>query len=90
MYKPVMKILMLKEIIKEEEKTKSGIILQKEIPKYGAIAAEVMRIGVDVEIKVKVGDKVIAEKEHCKECELDGAKVLFCNEDDILAVEGKI
>lgn len=89
MYKPVQKYLIVKELVKDEEKTKTGIILNKDAPKYGTISCEVTRIGTAVELKVKVGDKVIIEKEHGHGCELDGVKVLIVNEDDILAVEGK-
>lgn len=81
------------EPIKEEEKTKSGIILpetaSKEKPEQGKIVAvgpgryeDGKRIAMDV----KVGDKIIFSKYGPDEIKIDGKNYLIAKSSDILAI----
>lgn len=71
-----------------EETTKSGIILTgsaKEKPEV----AEVIAVGEgkkDVEMKVKVGDKVLLSKYSGTDVKVDGEEYTIVKMDDILAV----
>lgn len=78
--------------VEAEETTKSGIILTgaaKEKPQV----AEVLAVGpggmVDgnqVEMTVKVGDKIIASKYAGTEVKVDGEECLIVRQSDILAI----
>lgn len=81
------------EPIKEEEKTKSGIILpetvSKEKPEQGKIVAvgpgryeDGKRIAMDV----KVGDRIIFSKYGPDEIKIDGKDYLIAKSSDILAI----
>ena len=78
--------------IKEEEKTKSGIILTgeaKEKPQQAeVIAVGSGRIvdGKEVPIQVKPGDRVIYGKYTGTEIKYEGEKYLVINADDIIAI----
>lgn len=71
-----------------EETTKSGIILTgsaKEKPEV----AEVVAVGEgkkDVEMKVKVGDKVLLSKYSGSDVKVDGQEYTIIRMDDILAI----
>ncbi len=74
--------------IETEEVTKGGILLtsaSKEKPQM----AEVIAVGPgakDVEMVVKVGDKVVYTKYAGTEVKLDGQEVIVIKQGDILAV----
>lgn len=81
------------EPIKEEEKTKSGIILpetaSKEKPEQGKIVAvgpgryeDGKRIAMDI----KVGDRIIFSKYGPDEIKIDGKDYLIAKSSDILAI----
>ena len=80
------------KLVEEEETTKGGLILSgsaKEKPQV----AEVIAVGPggnvdgkDVEMIVKVGDKVLTSKYSGTEVKVDGEKYLLMRADDIYAV----
>ena len=80
------------KLVEEEETTKGGLILSgsaKEKPQV----AEVIAVGPggnvdgkDVEMIVKVGDKVLTSKYSGTEVKVDGKDLLVMREDDIMAV----
>ncbi|MBU4275037.1 co-chaperone GroES [Patescibacteria group bacterium] len=82
------------EPIKEEEKTKSGILLpdtvEKEKPEQGKIIAigrgRKMASGKIIPLEVKVGDKIIFTKYGPNEIKVDGKEYLIAKEEDILAI----
>ena len=89
--KPLADRVVLK-MVEAEETTKSGIILTgaaKEKPQI----AEVDEVGPggnvdgkDVEMTVKVGDKVITSKYSGTEIKLDGEEYIIVRQGDILAI----
>jgi chaperonin GroES len=95
---PVMKIRPLGDRIvvkrvKEEEKTKGGIIIPdtaKEKPLEGLVVAvgsgKTLKDGSSRPLDVKVGDKVLFGKYTGTEVKLDGEEHVLLNEDDVLAV----
>ncbi len=82
------------EAEKEEQKTKSGIVLpdtaEKEKPVKGTVVAvgpgKLNEKGERSPMSVKVGDKVLFKKYGPDEVEVDGKKYLVGDEDDILAI----
>ncbi len=81
------------EPIKEEEKTKSGIILpetaSKEKPEQGKIIAVgpgKYEDGKRISMDVKVGDKIIFSKYGPDEIKIDGKEYLIARASDILAI----
>lgn len=80
------------QVKKEEETTKSGIVLPdtaKEKPQEGIVVAvgsgEVVD-GKKVELEVKEGDKIIFSKYAGTEVKVDGEEYLILRQNDILAV----
>ena len=78
--------------VKEEEKTKGGIIIP-DTAKEKPIEGEVVAVGpgkVDdgkrIELSVKAGDRVLFGKYSGTEIKLDGEEHLILREDDILGV----
>ncbi len=92
-FKPLSNHLFI-EAEKEEEKTKSGILLpdtaEKEKPIKGTVIAvgpgKFNEKGERTVMSVNVGDKVLFKKYGPDEIELDGKKYLVGDEDDILAI----
>ena len=81
------------EPIEQEEMTAGGIILPetaKEKPQEGKILAsgpgERDEAGNRIAMEVKVGDKVLYAKYSGTEVKVEGKKVLFLRESDILAI----
>jgi chaperonin GroES len=79
--------------IKEEEKTKGGIIIPdtaKEKPQEGKVIAvgpgKVLENGTKVTLDVKVGDKILFGKYSGTEIKIEGEEFLMMREDDILGV----
>jgi len=79
---------------KEEEKTKSGIVLpdtaDKEKPEQGKVIAvgsgKTLENGQVLQPAVKVGDRVLFTKYGPNEVKVDGKEYLVAKEEDILAV----
>jgi chaperonin GroES len=85
---------LLIESVKNEEKTKSGILLpasaEKERPEQGKVVAvgpgKKNKQGQVVPVSIKVGDKVLFSKYGPNEIKVDGKEYLIAKEDDILAI----
>lgn len=80
------------KLLEAEEKTQSGIILTgaaKEKPQVAEIVAVGpggMIDGNEVEMYVKVGDKVITSKYSGTEVKIDGVEYTIVKQSDILAI----
>jgi len=82
------------EPIKEEEKTKTGILLpetaEKERPEQGKVIAvgpgKKNSKGEFIKLEVKEGDKVLFTKYGPNEIKVDEKEYLIAKEEDILAV----
>ena len=82
------------EPIKEEEKTKTGILLpvtaEKEKPEQGKVVAvgpgKKDKTGKFIPLEVKVGDKVLFTKYGPSEIKVDDKEYLIAREEDILAI----
>ena len=79
--------------VKEEEKTKGGIIIPdtaKEKPIEGKVVAvgngKVLDDGKTRKLEVKAGDRILFGKYSGTEVKIDGEECLILREDDILAV----
>jgi chaperonin GroES len=79
--------------VKEEEKTKGGIIIPdsaKEKPIEGLVIAvgsgKVLEDGTVRKLEVKEGDRILFGKYSGTEVKLDGEDALIMREDDILGV----
>lgn len=79
--------------IKEEEKTKGGIIIPetaKEKPSEGEIVAvgkgKVLENGTVLPLDVKVGNRVLFSRYGGTEVKIEGEEHLIMREDDILGV----
>jgi chaperonin GroES len=90
--RPLQDRVILKRV-KEEEKTKGGIIIPdtaKEKPIEGEVVAvgngKVLEDGTVKKLDVKVGDRVLFGKYSGTEVKLDGEERLIVREDEILAV----
>ena len=87
MLKPLFDRVVIRNI-ETEEVTKGGILLtsgSKEKPQM----AEVLAVGPgakDVEMVVKVGDKVVYSKYAGTEVKIDGQEVIVIKQGDILAI----
>ncbi|WP_297633851.1 co-chaperone GroES [uncultured Clostridium sp.] len=74
--------------LEAEEKTKSGIVLTgtaKERPQE----AEVVAVGPgtkDIDMEVKVGDKVLYAKYTGTEVKVDGEEFIILKQEDVLAI----
>jgi len=82
------------EPIKEEEKTKTGILLpetaEKERPEQGKVIAvgpgRKTASGKIIPLDVKAGDKVLFTKYGPNEIKVDDKEYLIAKEEDILAI----
>jgi chaperonin GroES len=79
--------------VKEEEKTKGGIIIPdtaKEKPVEGKIiavgAGKVLEDGKRVPLQVKAGDRVLFGKYAGTEIKIEGEEHLIMREDDVIAI----
>ena len=83
--------------VKEEEKTKGGIIIPdtaKEKPIEGEVVAvgngKILEDGSVRKLDVKAGDRILFGKYAGQEIKLEGEELLIMKEDDVLAViEGR-
>ena len=91
--KPVSDHILI-EPIKEEEKTKTGILLpdtaDKERPEQGKViavgAGKKDKKGNRIPLEVKSGDKVLFTKYGPTEIKIDNKEYLIAKEEDILAI----
>ena len=90
--RPLQDRILIKRV-KEEEKTKGGIIIPdtaKEKPIEGEVVAvgngKLLDDGTVKALDVKVGDRVLFGKYSGTEVKLDGEERLIVREEDILAV----
>ena len=82
------------EAQKQENKTKSGIVLpetvEKERPQQGKVIAvgsgKMLENGERAKMQVKEGDKVLFSKYGPTDVKVDGKEYLMIKEDDILAI----
>ena len=74
--------------IKEDKKTKSGIVLPDTAGEDKPQQGKVMAIGDSKKIKVKKGQKIIFAKYSGTEIKLDGEEYIILKNEDILAVVG--
>jgi len=82
------------EPIKEEEKTRAGILLpdtaEKEKPEQGRVVAvgpgKKDKTGNIIALEVKVGDKVLFTKYGPNEIKVEDKEYLIAKEEDILAI----
>jgi chaperonin GroES len=82
--------------LKEEERTKGGIIIPdsaKEKPSEGVVVAvgkgKVLENGTQVVLDVKKGDRVLFSRYGGTEVKIDGEEHLIMREDDILGIVEK-
>lgn len=80
------------KMVEAEETTKSGIILTAAAQEKPQIA-EVVEVGpggivdgVEVEMNVEVGDKVVTNKYSGTEIKIDGIEYVIVRQSDILAI----
>jgi len=91
MLKPLADRIVIK-MIKAEETTKSGIILASNAKEKPQIA-EVIAVGPggkidgeEIEMYIKIGDKVIANKYAGTEIKFEGEELIIVKQGDILAI----
>jgi len=82
--KPLGKRVVIKKV-EAEEKTASGIVLPTQAQEQPQIA-EVVAIGTDEEILVKVGDKVIFPKYSGTEVKHAGEDLIIIEDEKLLAI----
>ena len=82
--KPLGKRILIKQT-KQEEVTKSGIVLPGTASKEKPIIGEVLAVGRKIE-EVKVGDKVIFEKYSGTEVKDGEETYLILEKDNVLAI----
>ena len=82
--------------IKEEEKTKGGIIIPdtaKEKPIEGEVVAvgdgRVLENGQKIPLEVKEGDRILFGKYAGTEIKIEGEELLIMREDDVIAIVEK-
>ena len=90
--RPLQDRVILKRV-KEEEKTKGGIIIPdtaKEKPIEGEVVAvgngKVLEDGTVKKLDVKVGDRVLFGKYSGQEIKVDGEEMMILREDDIVGI----
>ncbi len=83
------------ELVEQEEKTASGIVLPdsaKEKPQEGKVVAvgagRVLESGEKVALEVKEGDHIIFSKFAGTEVKYQGKEYLILRENDVLAIVG--
>ena len=87
MIKPLLDRILI-EMIENNETTKSGIILSGPAKEKSQIA-KVIEIGPgkkDVDMNIKVGDKVIINKYSGTEIKYEGKEYLIIKQEDALAI----
>ena len=80
------------KLVQAEERTKSGLILtassqeKPQIAEVVAVGPGGLVDGINVEMIVKVGDKVITSKYSGTEVKADGVEYIIVKQSDILAI----
>ena len=94
-FKPLQDRILVKRI-KEEDKTKGGIIIPdtaKEKPLQGKVIAagngKILDNGNTVPLAVKAGDKILFGKYSGTDIKISGEEFLIMREDDVLGVIDK-
>ena len=82
------------EILREEEISPAGIIFVKtlkEIPHYGLVIAvgipALDKRGREIRVCCRPDDKVFFKKQYLTFAEIDGKKVVFLKNEDVLGIE---
>ncbi|MDR3558916.1 MAG: co-chaperone GroES [Candidatus Pacebacteria bacterium] len=83
--KPLGKNVLVK-VLKDDPKTKSGIVLPETVSAEKPQEGKVIAVGTDEKIKVKKGQKVIFAKYSGTELKIAGEDYLILKNEDILAV----
>ncbi len=85
--------VLVKALVENESKTKSGIYIPETVQKEKPDMAEVIAVGDGwyqdgklIPLKVKVGDKVLFSKYSYDEVKIDGQEYLILKQDTILAI----
>jgi chaperonin GroES len=76
----------LVKIVKEDIKTKSGIVLPETASQEKPQGGKVVAVGNDKKIQVKKGQQIIFAKYSGTELKLNGEEYLILKSEDILAV----
>jgi chaperonin GroES len=76
----------LVKVLKEDAKTKSGIVLPETASQEKPQEGKVIAIGDDKKIKVKKAQKIIFAKYSGTEIKIDGEDHLILKNEDILAI----
>ena len=90
-FRPLGDRILIKRI-KEEEKTKGGIIIPdtaKEKPQEGkviAVGKGKYEEGKLIPVEVKVGDRILFGKYSGSEIKLEGEELIIMREDDVLGI----
>ena len=82
------------EPIKEEERTRSGILLPETVDKESSEQGKVIAVGPGkrtsadkmISMDVKVGQKVLFKKYAPSEIKVDGKEYLIAKQEDVLAI----
>ena len=82
--RPLGKRVVIKKV-EAEDKTASGIILPGQAQEQPQVA-EVVAVGTDEEIQVKVGDRVIFPKFSGTEVKYGGEELIIIEDDKLLAI----
>lgn len=82
--KPLGKRVVIKKV-EAVEKTASGIVLPTQAQEQPQVA-EVVAVGTDKEIVVKVGDRVIFPKYSGTEIKHDGEELIIIEDEKLLAI----
>lgn len=77
--------VLLRPVQAAENRTKGGLYLP-DTSQDGPVEAEVVAVGTDEEIKVKVGDHVLLAKFSGTELRVDGTDMLLASKSDLLAI----
>ncbi|MBE3576351.1 MAG: co-chaperone GroES [Limnochordales bacterium] len=83
--KPLEDRVLLKPVELREERTRGGLYLP-ETSQEGPVEAEVVAVGQDESIPVKVGDHVLIAKFAGTEVRVNGVQMLLVSKSDLLAI----
>lgn len=85
--KPLGKRILAKKIEEEERKTSGGIVLPESAKSEKVVRAEVVAVGTDEKLEVKVGDQIIISDSFSNtEVIEDDKKYLLVKNSEILAI----
>ncbi|MCT4617176.1 MAG: co-chaperone GroES [Candidatus Gracilibacteria bacterium] len=84
--KPMSDRVLLKPITDESNTTKSGIYIPENENKERPFIYEVLEVGPDVSVEVKVGDKILSGQYSGDDINLDGEKFKILASEYILAI----